>query len=227
MAKQIQFPKVFVGATYGRTFKSFREAIDDIPFQFAVAKDFLENVHLLEICKDLIGWADFCLFDVSTWNPNVTLELGLAHGMNKDYYILCNSRSSRTVPSDIKGIQRLSYSSYKTVSRRQVLAGSLWYQLCIQVGRKGKLLGSLWERFEDTPTGNRQRLYASRVLSSLRGGNALSVADLPGLRKGIGLNKDACNNTLKVLRQRNLINQSNRAIRMKRKLFPPSFKRKG
>jgi len=66
------------------TLKSYRRVIDDVPFQFAVAKDFIENVQLLEICKDLITWADFCLFDVSTWNANVTLELGLADGMKKN-----------------------------------------------------------------------------------------------------------------------------------------------
>jgi len=35
---------------------------------------------------------DYCIFDISTWNPNVALEIGLAEGLGVDYYILLNRR---------------------------------------------------------------------------------------------------------------------------------------
>ena len=46
----------------------------------------------------------------------MALELGLAEGLKKKpgktYYILLNTKRSNEVPSDIRGIQRLEYTSY-------------------------------------------------------------------------------------------------------------------
>jgi hypothetical protein len=69
-------------------------------------------------------WVTPEVYGLSGWNPNVALELGLAHGLHrKPYFILVNTRLSSEVPSDIKGIQRIQYSHLtigKSSLRRQL-----------------------------------------------------------------------------------------------------------
>jgi hypothetical protein len=48
--------------------------------------------HLLGILTSYIKAADYCIFDISTWNPNVALEIGLAEGLGAEYYILLSVR---------------------------------------------------------------------------------------------------------------------------------------
>jgi hypothetical protein len=56
---------------------------------------------------------DISLFDITGWNPNVALELGLAVGMSKRYFILLNTHMdpNKEAPSDIRGIDRIQYAS--------------------------------------------------------------------------------------------------------------------
>lgn len=224
-SKKLQFKKIFIGAPYGGSFKSLQGALDDVPCRFAVAKDYLENKQLLDICRNLIRWADFCLFDVSTWNPNVTLELGLADGLGVPYYILCNSRNQKGVPSDIKGISRLTYSYYEPLSpNREVRHTSLWFQLTKELARRDKLLNGLWTRFPDTDLGQKQRYFASRILTSMRDGRPIYLKELPKLNQGLGLSTKARKEVLKILCQRNLVDQSSRAVTQSRKIFPASYR---
>src|SRR6185312_10190626 len=52
--------------------------------------------------------------DISGWNPNVTLELGLAYGLNEKAYIAIDPAKTpvEEVPADLRGIDRIQYSSY-------------------------------------------------------------------------------------------------------------------
>lgn len=63
--------------------------------------------------RGYIESANFSLFDITGWNPNVTLELGIAVGRRKKYFLLLNQKieAHKDVPSDIKGIDRIEYSS--------------------------------------------------------------------------------------------------------------------
>lgn len=61
----------------------------------------------------MIREARFCLFDISMWNPNVTLELGIAIGHRQDYYLLFNPEVGQDQPpSDLGGHDRIQYTSY-------------------------------------------------------------------------------------------------------------------
>jgi hypothetical protein len=61
----------------------------------------------------MIGEARFGLFDITRWNPNVTLELGIAIGLRRSYYLLFNpSDGGAHPPADLGGIDRIEYSSY-------------------------------------------------------------------------------------------------------------------
>jgi hypothetical protein len=113
-----RLPKVFVGHPFAGRFpvKKFRKIFKELPFDVIYGNTDLQTRHLLNIMKGNISKSDFSIFDLSDWNPNVALELGLAEGIKrksaKAYYILLNSRRSGDVPSDIRGIQRLEYTSY-------------------------------------------------------------------------------------------------------------------
>src|SRR5271156_616142 len=112
-----RFPNVFVGHPFANRFpvKKFRKIFKELPFKVIYGNTDLQTEHLLDIMRDNVTKADFSIFDLSDWNPNVALELGLTQGLRKKpgkpYYIVLNTRRSENVPSDIQGIQRLEYTS--------------------------------------------------------------------------------------------------------------------
>ena len=66
----------------------------------------------------MIEEATFSIFDITTWNPNVALELGIAVGLGEDYYILFNPEhdpEQTNVPSDLGGIDRLQYEDFASL----------------------------------------------------------------------------------------------------------------
>src|SRR2546426_5302190 len=113
-----KLPNVFVGCPYSTRFKfaTFKAALDRIPFKWFYADTSLATKQLLGILRSYITAADFCVFDISLWNPNVALEIGLADGLEAEYYILLNRHLSTGVPADIQGIQRIEYSSANGMS---------------------------------------------------------------------------------------------------------------
>lgn len=58
--------------------------------------------------------SEFGIYDITGWNPNVTLELGLALGMAERVYVALNPKETEMddLPSDLKGMDRLQYESY-------------------------------------------------------------------------------------------------------------------
>src|SRR6266498_1661027 len=110
-----KLPSVFVGCPYGKKFPfaTFRAALNHIPFRWYYADTRLTTKHLLGILTSYISAVDFCIFDISLWNPNVALEIGLAEGLRVEYYILLNHKLSKGVPADIQGLQRIEYDKPK------------------------------------------------------------------------------------------------------------------
>ena len=59
-----------------------------------------------------ISSSNFGLYDITSWNANVALELGMAYGLNKERYILFNPKfQDNQVPSDLQGFDRIEYKS--------------------------------------------------------------------------------------------------------------------
>ena len=108
-----RLPNIFVGHPFANRFpvKKFRN-LKELPFKVIYGNTDLQTEHLLDIMRDNVLKADFSIFDLSDWNPNVALELGLTQGLRKKpgkpYYIVLNTRRSENVPSDIQGIQDLN-----------------------------------------------------------------------------------------------------------------------
>jgi len=65
---------------------------------------------LCNICKQ-IQESPLCIVDVSNWNPNVLLELGMMYGMGKRVILLKYREANTVVPSDLRGMLYIEYDS--------------------------------------------------------------------------------------------------------------------
>jgi hypothetical protein len=88
--------------------------------KFIFADEKITNMHILQKIISYIRSSDISVFDISGWNPNVTLELGIALAMSDNWYIAYNPDKTELedVPSDIKGIDRLQYRSFAELSEK-------------------------------------------------------------------------------------------------------------
>jgi hypothetical protein len=66
---------IYPQADYRKIFAALEKTYG-VKFIFADEK--ITNLHILQKIISYIDASDFSLFDISGWNPNVTLELGLA-----------------------------------------------------------------------------------------------------------------------------------------------------
>lgn len=114
-------PQVFVAYPYSFSKADYRKVFRDVGkrfgVQFTYADEKITSLQILEKIEGMMTEAEFSLFDVTTWNPNVALELGLARGMGSEYYILFDPArgDKRDVPSDLGGIDRMQYTDYASL----------------------------------------------------------------------------------------------------------------
>ncbi len=117
--------QIFVAYAYNlydkrdyRNVVSVLEKAYEVRFIFADEK--ITNMHNLQKIISYIKASDFSLFDISGWNPNVTLELGVALALSDKWYICFNPSKTPIdeVPSDIKGIDRIQYKSFTELSEQ-------------------------------------------------------------------------------------------------------------
>ena len=198
-----KLPNVFVGCPYGGKFKfaAFKATLDRLPFQFFYADTRLQTKHLLQILTKYIATADFCFFDVSAWNPNVSLELGLAEGMDADYYILVNKKLSSGVPSDIQGIQRIEYSNFKDFdAQKGLLPQIVRYLVSSQTHPR-----NIWDALESS--GNREKRYyfALRVLAHFKTHKRLGSEHLSVISRGTYLRREEKEDVLETMSRLGLI----------------------
>ena len=110
----VAYPYSIPAADYRRPFAELEEAFN---VKFVFADEQITNLHILDKIIDYIRDSRFSLFDITDWNPNVTLELGIAIGHRQAYYLLFNpTHSKESVPADLGGIDRIQYTSYKELS---------------------------------------------------------------------------------------------------------------
>lgn len=102
--------------------KVFEKVARNLGVSFKFADEQITNQFILKKISDYIRNHDFSLFDITGWNPNVALELGIAVGLDKAYFILLNTKiETNEVPSDIKGIDRIQYSSNSELEAKLIL----------------------------------------------------------------------------------------------------------
>jgi len=72
--------------------------------------------HILSKIEEMILSTEFGIYEISTINPNVSLELGLAIGAKKRLYIL--AKKGIKIPSDLKGLGRIEYKDYHQLTEK-------------------------------------------------------------------------------------------------------------
>jgi hypothetical protein len=112
-------PTVFVAYPYDISKADYRGAFSEVveefgkfEVEFVYADEEITNKHILDKIEGMMRDAEFSLFDITQWNANVTLELGLAIGLTLDYYILFNPTEKADAPADLGGIDRIQYRDY-------------------------------------------------------------------------------------------------------------------
>lgn len=213
-----KLPSVFVGCPYGKEFpfKSFKASLDRIPFRWYYADTHLSTKHLLGVLRSYIRAVDYCIFDISTWNPNVALEIGLAEGLGVEYYILLNRKLSKGVPADIQGLQRIEYANPKGIGTDSLIPSVVKYLVKDHTHPKNI--------YSELAGGNREPkfYFALSVLAHFRDNRRLTADDIRSLGRGTYLRKDAQASALETLRSMNLISnwRTKRGARMRKSLFP-------
>ena len=102
---------------YKAAYIDLQRALD---VKFVFAEERVSTGHVLDKIIDMINGADFGIYDVSGWNANVTLEYGVARGLNARAYIAFNPTKTDLgdVPSDVKGYDRLQYGDLSELTEK-------------------------------------------------------------------------------------------------------------
>jgi len=103
--------KLYPKADYRKVFRELEKAFD---VKFVYADEKITTLHILQKIANYIRSSRFGIYDISGWNANVTLELGLAFGLNEKAFIAIDPSKTdiNEVPADLRGIDRVQYSSY-------------------------------------------------------------------------------------------------------------------
>lgn len=215
-------PTAFVGCSYGKKFKfkAFRRTLETLPIAWYYADTSLHTKHLLEILTTYIKAVDLCIFDLSLWNPNVALELGLSEGLGQEYYILVNKNQSKDVPSDLKGMQRIDYSSPKGFKEDSLFTNIARYLVKEQTHPR-----RIWEKLSP-PHRDKKFYLALMILAHFRDNQRLKNAEIKRLSRGLYLQKDDQDEVLDVLEDRGIISARGSALgtKLKKRLYPPKLK---
>lgn len=69
----------------------FKELSKAFKVEFRFADERITSLHIMNKIRNMIRESAFGVYDISSWNPNVTLELGIAMGMQAKHFIIFNS----------------------------------------------------------------------------------------------------------------------------------------
>jgi hypothetical protein len=113
----VAYPYAIPKEDYRRPFEAVAKAFN---VKFVYADEKISDLHILEKIRGYILNSAFGIYDISGWNPNVALELGLAFGLGRRAYIAFDpSKTDVTeVPSDLRGMDRLQYGSFAQLEER-------------------------------------------------------------------------------------------------------------
>jgi hypothetical protein len=212
-------PSVFVGCPYtpAQTYTDFKAALGLVPLEFHFADTSIRTRHVLDRIRTGIVRTDYSLFDITDWNANVTLEVGLTEGLNLDYYILFRrgSGAKASPPSDLEGVQRFQYKKFDGFSEH-----CLEYQLNHYLVKKLTHPRYIYDRL----SGNRREkefIVAMRMLAHFKHHTLLQRSDIEELAEGSYLRDSAIDGVIEILRTRRLISgrANGRQWRLARQIY--------
>ena len=138
--------------------------------QIVVASDILRGMPLLEKIEQMMSEADLCVFDLTTHNPNVAAEFGIARGRSYAWAIIyCIDESLNPKPgressvfSDVKGWDSVLYNNetdLETTLRRLLPE----YLADVAARRTRGNVGSIARHAAPAPTPRQARRDAPRL----------------------------------------------------------------
>lgn len=112
--------KVFVAMpfepSYDDVYLVIRDVLQKLNYEpYRADFDFSNAAVLCKVCLNMQE-AKYAVCEVSDWNANVLLELGLAVGLSRYTILLREQKSAAPVPSDLRGIEYLPYSRDRLLS---------------------------------------------------------------------------------------------------------------
>ncbi len=87
-----------------------KPTLEEVGFEIIRADDIQDQQNILKSVVDGINRSDLIVADLTTNNPNVFYELGLAHALQKPVILV--TQSIDEVPFDLKSYRLLEYSTY-------------------------------------------------------------------------------------------------------------------
>jgi hypothetical protein len=135
--------QVFIGCPFLRAIRKNYDALkkeleDETPLHLILADTvaLTSTDYLLEHITTLIRESAACLFDASGGNPNVSLEVGIAHALPAEFLITLYTRKPRQqkiaeealakegevkpIISDLQGRNRVEYKTYSSLKNQIV-----------------------------------------------------------------------------------------------------------
>ena len=95
--------QVFVGCPYKKNIRGNydrlkKELESETPFHFVLADTgaITSSDYLLDYIMNLVSDSAGCIFDATEGNPNVSLEVGIAHTLPVNYLLTVSTRKKRT-----------------------------------------------------------------------------------------------------------------------------------
>jgi hypothetical protein len=160
--------QVFVAYSYrlysGHEYRAcFDKVSKNYPVDFVFADVLVTSDQVMEKISQMIRESTFSIFDISDWNPNVSLELGYARGIGHPYFILLDPSKSpgaiHDAPADLRGLDRIQYSSLET------LEAGLTRLMDQLFARKGPLQESISEVIQEHVFAQLDRFISERQSS--------------------------------------------------------------
>ena len=113
-------------AAYKRAYTKWESSFD---VKFVFAEERISSGHVLSKIIEMIDETAFGIYDVSSWNPNVTLEYGVARGSGAVAFIAFNPDKTdlHDVPTDVRGYDRMQYTDLDQLS--DLVAGLITQEL--------------------------------------------------------------------------------------------------
>jgi hypothetical protein len=131
--------QVFIGCPFAKEIRSSydhlkRDIESETPLSLVLADTvgITSSDYLLEHITELIRDSAGCIFDTTGANPNVSLEVGIAHTIPVDFILAIKTRKPRTprvdadtktkeirsIISDLQGKNRIEYKAYDALKRQ-------------------------------------------------------------------------------------------------------------
>jgi hypothetical protein len=100
--------------------KAFTDLEKPLAVTFVFAEQRISTGTILEKIIEMIRESAFGIYDVTAWNPNVTLEYGIARGLGVPAFIAFNPEKTDMgdVPTDVRGYDRLQYGDFTELSEK-------------------------------------------------------------------------------------------------------------